>query len=148
MSPQISLHHLIFTHSILAWGSLAIPTCTLVWAPGAGLVGTVLLETQGAPGPPARGEHPPRQNLYLCVPEDTPSSTHTANYARRRTGGIHSDTAGESAEQQHANTEHRENRRSRTEKQKLGGALPYFFLLLYPLLCPDSAEIFFFLHYR
>lgn len=58
--------------------------------------------------------------------------------------GIHSNTPGESLEQQHANTEHRENRRSGTEKEKLEGELPYFFLPLSPVLCPNFPEIFFF----
>jgi len=65
-----------------------------------------------------------------------------------RTGGIHSNTPGESVEQQH--TEHRENRRSRMEEQKLEGELPHFFLPLSRLLCLDFSEVVlvFFLHYR
>lgn len=52
---------------------------------------------------------------------------------RRMAGGIQSNTAGEGVEQQHANTEHRENRRSRTEKRKLEGELSDFFLPSSPL---------------
>lgn len=62
-----------------------------------------------------------------------PSSTCSVSHMRRRAGGIHSNTAGEGVEQQHANTEHRENRRSRTEKRKLEGELPDFFLPSSPL---------------